>query len=280
MNATWSEESITSRTLEELDRRFPVLKDEETRLDDLLCTMMHFQPSVTSSYHNSSHANQTEEMNELHDDESKAIGKIAKWTASLLHQIDQSSVEKIRFVESSELRKILHHFVSLPFPVDDLVDAAEEEVSRRLAGLDGHNTANTRFIEALKRVPPGMMKNFVGNEKGQPSKAIKKMLRNFSKEKKENHETIVETPELARGTNDRPTSFEDMVEILVAAVEVRDNEVDFPINDKTDRVEYGRIRELIAQYRRIDFASGARQSRFNQEGQRLMAKRMMSRLLP
>eukprot|EP00977_Amphora_coffeiformis_P017886 scaffold6007_cov183-Amphora_coffeaeformis.AAC.10 len=278
MNATLSEESITSRTLEELDRRFPKFKDEETHLDNLLDTMVHFQPLISSSYHNSSETNQTEEADELPDD-SEPTEKIAQYTASLLHQIADAAVEKIRVLESSELRSILHHFVALPFPVDDLVAVAEEEIHRRQAALDGHNTANTRLFESLKRIPPGMMKKLVGGDKDHPSKAIKKMLRNLAKDKKEKHDDDAEESDVADETHNRPTSLEDIIEILAAAAEVRDNEVDFPI-EKTDRVEYGRIQELIDQYRRIDFASGARRSRFNQEGQRLMAKRMMSRLLP
>lgn len=277
MNVTSFEESTTVRILEELDRRFPDMKGDETRLDDLLDTLVHFYPFIASLNQTSSGANHTEEDS---SNDGRPMEKIAQHTASLLHQIADAAVEKIAALESNELRSILHHFVALPFPVDDLVGAAEEEIKRRQASLDGHKFARARLTESLNRIPPGMLKKLVGSDKHHPSKAVKKMLRNLANEKKEKREEEDdETSDARDGSIEKPTSLEDIIEILVAAAEMRDNEIDFP-TEKTDRVEYGRIHELIGQYRRIDFESGARVSRFNQEGQRLMAKRMMSRLLP
>jgi hypothetical protein len=61
------------------------------------------------------------------------------------------------------------------------------------------------------------------------------------------------------------TTLEEILDVILAASEVRDAAVSYP-QDKADRVEFGRIQELIAQYQRIDFESGARVSRFDREG--------------
>ena len=44
--------------------------------------------------------------------------------------------------------------------------------------------------------------------------------------------------------------------------------------------ELGRCQELVASYRRIDFATGTRQSRYDKDRRKEIAKRALSRLFP
>ena len=221
-------------------------------------------------------------------DETPPIEKISQHTAHLLHQIADETVKKIRVLDSRELRNILHHFVAMPFPADDLVTAAEEEIERRQKSSDENSAAAFKLKDLLKKVPADILQQLGEIEKVDSAKAVKKMKRYFARDANRNKndeaadmtpsETLDGVPTDAAPT-DVPPSLDHALEIILAAAGVRDSEVDFPTH-KSDRVEYGRIQELISQYRRIDFESGARRSRFNKEGQRLMAKRMMSRLMP
>ena len=277
MNATSSEENVVARTLEELDRRFPEMKDR-IRLDDALGTVVQFRPSSHYVVENTTDTNTTLEKTDVQDDE-PAIGKIPQHAANLLLQIADATVERIRLMESSEIRSILRRFVALPFPVDDLVAAAEEEINRRQAALDENTQAFAQLKDAIQKIHPDTLKQLADNAKGHPSKMVKKMLRSFIREQKERRKDDESSPDDTDASENTHPSLDDILSVIFAATEVRDSQVDFPA-EKSDRVEFGRIQELISQYRRIDFESGARKSRFNKEGQRLMAKRMMSRLLP
>ena len=104
-------------------------------------------------------------------------------------------------------------------------------------------------------------------------------LKIFSREQKDRRKDTTDTSESESASEESSPSLEGMIKIIASAASLREKEVNFP-SEKADLVEFGRIQELIGQYRRTDFESGARLSRFNKEGQRLMAKRMMSRLLP
>lgn len=277
MNATSSEESVVARALEELDRRFPKVIDR-IRLDDALGTVVQFRPSSHYMVENTTDANTTVEMTDVQGDEA-AIGKIPHHTANLLHQIADATVVRIGLMESSELRSILRRFVALPFPVDDLVAAAEEEINRRQAALDENTQAFTQLKDAIQKIHPDTLKQLADSAKAHPSKMVKKMLRTFIREQKERRKDNESSSDDTDASENTHPSLDDILSIIFAATEVRDSQVDFPAGE-SDRVEFGRIQELISQYRRIDFESGERKSRFNKEGQRLMAKRMMSRLLP
>ena len=277
MNVTSSEEIIVGQTLEEMDRRFPQLKNH-SRLDDLLGTVIQFRPSSQYTFENTTETNSTQAMTDFEAD-APPIEKIPLHTANLLHQIADATVENIRTLKTSELRSILHRLVALPFPVDDLVAAAEKEIDRRQSGSDENALALAKLQDALHQIPLDVLKQLGEISNSHQCKKVKKVLRWLVREQKGKHKDEEISADDMHASDDTQFTLEDVVEIIFAATEVKSSQVDFP-TDQSDFVEYGRIQELISQYRRIDFESGARRSRFNQEGQRLMAKRMMSRLLP
>ena len=278
INATSSMELLVSRTLRELDQRFISITDEQTRLDHLLDTIVHYIPPHTNVYQNATESNATETIDDFPDD-APPLERIQQCIANLLHQIADVAVERIQNLESSELRCILNHFVALPFPVDDLVSAAEHEIDRRQEALKASSDASSSLRDALKSIPPETLQLIIENERKDPSKLVKKMIKIFSREQKDRRKDTTDTSESESASEESSPSLEGMIKIIASAASLREKEVNFP-SEKADLVEFGRIQELIGQYRRIDFESGARLSRFNKEGQRLMAKRMMSRLLP
>jgi hypothetical protein len=279
INATSTEEAFVARSLSLLDHRFGAIKEENEEsgwMLYLLETLVHFAPS--STMYNITESNATkEELIETSTPES-----IAKHTASLLHQIADCAELRVASMTSPEIRAILHHFVALPFPVDDFVMAAEEEIAKRQSILGGNTQAFASLREAMKKIPPEALRHILESDKtaSEPFRAIRKLFRTFTGENKRTANTEhSEGEEHSTDGQDHSTTLEEILDVILAASEVRDAAVSFP-QHKADRVEFGRIQELIAQYQRIDFESGARMSRFDREGRRLMTKRMMSRLLP
>lgn len=260
-----------------MERRFPKMKGG-LRLDDILGTVVQFRPSNHYKIENSTEKNTTKETTDFRDD-APPIDKLPQHTANLLHLIADAAVERIHALESIELRRILHRFVALPFPIDDLIAAAQNEINRRKACLDENTQSFVKLKDALRKIPPDTLEQLVDSSKAHPSKLVKKMLRSLTREQKEKRKDEESFSRDTDASDDTHPSLGEVLDTILAATEARDTKVEFP-KDKCDSVEYGRIQELISQYHRIDFESGSRTSRFNKEGQRLMAKRMMSRLLP
>lgn len=251
---------------------------ESIRLDEFLSTVVFFLPP-NQMFGNFTETNRTREVIDLQGD-TGTIRTVHLHTASLLRQIADAAVEKIRVLRSSELRRILHHFVASPFPVDDLVSAAEDEIDRRKAALDESTLASASLKSAIEKIPQDMWKQIIDGSKGHPSNRVKNLLRSLIRDQNEKRHDEGSPVDGNDGSADaQHRSLEHILEIVFSATEVRDSLVDFPI-DQSDRVEFGRIQELISQYHRIDFESGSRESRFNNQGRRLIVKRMMSRLLP
>jgi hypothetical protein len=199
-----------------------------------------------------------------------------RYAINILHHIANTTEAEVQSLAARDLRNILSCFVSLPFRVDNLIAAIKDEIIRRQKSTEQRELASRKLQQALLHIKPEVVKQISQIQNTEPSKAIKRLIRTFGKEKKrkeEDEEDQEEEPFLSS------ISLADLIEVILTTVEVRDKEVNFPLHE-SDRVEYGRIQELINQYDRIDFESGARLSRFDKEAQRIMTKRMMSRLLP
>lgn len=286
LNATNDNEAFVARALKELDARFGGIADERSKLDDLLETVIHFRPPDLYLHdQNATEGNRTEaDITEDELPDESYTEQISEYTASLLSKIAGTAAGRMRSLKSCEIRSILHHFVALPYPVDDLIEVIREELQRRQAALDKHEHSSSNLDEAIQRIPSGIFNNLHENAKTASSdslKLFKKMVRSLAAAEKRGKHHEEEDADAAAGESDDDsrTAGSDLIGIILAAAGAHDSEVDFP-TQKSDPVEFGRIQELISQYRRIDFESGARLSRFDKEGQRLMAKRMMSRLLP
>lgn len=275
LNATNEEEALVVKTLKELDDRFETIANEVDLLDDLIETVVLFRPSNLYLYQNETEGNTTEAS-------TSNTERISEYTASLLLKTATSTAESIRSLKSSEIRSILHRFVALPYPVDQLIEVAQEEIQRRRVSLEKNALSFSALRDAISKVPSDVLKDLLATSKtsSDPYKLFKKMARSLaSADRTENAPDHVDSHTATGEAESGSSPADKIIGIILAAVDVSDSEVDFP-TQKSDPVEYGRIQELINQYKRIDFESGARLSRYDKEGQRLMAKRMMSRLLP
>ena len=261
LNATSCNEDFVVAVLQELEQRMP---EYTACLGDLLETVSNFYLLVNSlNYTNT---------NPRDDEGPSAMEQIHRYTTTLLNGIADATTQKLRYLTASDLRIIVQHFVALPFRADHLMSVVAEEIAQRLSSAETRDAAAVGMRHAMQSLTPEVVKQLVEIKK---SNSAKKLLCLFGKDKQRDGDDNDKTAE----PMETKGLLGDLTDVILSAVQLRDCEQDYTMQT-SDRIEYGRLGGLLSQYRRIDFASGARLSRFDREGQRWMAKQMMSRLLP
>jgi hypothetical protein len=217
-----------------------------------------------------------------------------------LHQISTrmlSSVaifaaERVSNLRAGSLCRLLVVYSFLPFQADDFIKACEGEVAKRQTLLEAASL--TASVEDLLRqaASQAVMANATvfgqSNDDGSSGlDALKKGIKYIFSSRNNEEQAISE--EMHIFTNEVGTLL-DRVTASVTEVEACMDRIGVASNVHTDTAlqriveaanfELGRCYELIDHYRRIDFSTGRRRSRYDYVRARDLGKRLLSRLIP
>lgn len=185
-------------------------------------------------------------------------------------------------MSAAELRRVLAVCSLSPYNADDLVAAIKTEVERRVEELSSVSVDMATRMANLAHRSDRLLKRIQGDATTSRFAAIRASIKNlFSKE-------TVEPEQQSEVAED----WKEIVEVLQSVSTVGQQATTMEtashssLNATVRRVqqetlfELGRCRELISHYHRIDFASGHRTTRHEEDTRHNMAKRVLSRLLP
>ena len=213
----------------------------------------------------------------------------------LLSLLSSRVTEMIKDMRAQSLRTILMLFSELPLQADKCVEAIEEEVERRRSLLEiaTHRNAD----ELLRQAASGALdtkRTLFGDDHSKDSKSPLAGLRDGVRSifgRKDDNKNLDDEVAEASGTegDEFALKVKETLQLIIdtaSAVENTRESCRLPLEQSIVTAqqealfELGRCIELIEQYRRIDFTSGYRRSRFDQERRRDMVKRVLSRKLP
>jgi hypothetical protein len=190
---------------------------------------------------------------------------------------------------ATEVRRILEVFSLLPFQADEMVDVLAEEVSARLSALENLAENRTLFsllVEAKQKA--SVVKSTLYEE---ADKSFFTSIKNgfmslFGSNNDE--QTEEEEPDESRGMTEKIASMiQDSIFTTLQALDRATSEesallisLDEVLKTRREEAlfELGQSLELIGNYRRIEFSTGNRRSRYDKDRRNDIAKRVLSRL--
>ncbi|CAB9503823.1 expressed unknown protein [Seminavis robusta] len=222
-------------------------------------------------------------------------------SSRMLSTVARYAAERVTNLRAGSLCRLLVVYSLLPFQADDFINACELEVARRQALLEEASSASS--VEDLLRQAAQLavaanatllgLKTYGEDDAdgSSPVAALKKGIMSLfsssssspdededSKQEMASNEAIVQ-----RFTNEVGSLFQ-----RVTAVDTCMEQIGIASNVHTDTAlqkimeganfELGRCHELIDNYRRIEFSTGRRKSRYDYD--RDIGKRLLSRLIP
>jgi len=207
----------------------------------------------------------------------------------LLLSIANQAMNVAEKLTAGDIRRLLVVYSLLPFQADDLLHRLEEEVSNRLSDLE---TLPSKSFEAFmaraqsssKALNSTLFEEETSSRFGSIKKNLLSMFRSTDggESNEENLEENNLTEELASMINASISSTSmaaQRAHQVYATSRVSFDSIIHGI-DAGSSFELGRCEELIANYRRIEFSTGTRRSRYDKERRKDIAKRVLSRLLP
>lgn len=211
----------------------------------------------------------------------------------LLSAIATRSAEMTDIMTAAELRRVLCVYSLLPFRSDELVTKIEEEVGRRKTKLTRRFPPETTMQDRLLLGASyaQMLKDHLDGHGRSPFSALKNGLKSLFGSNADNNDED-ETISTEQDGAAKAAELEHIEAALQSIIDLSEGAADFATASRVsfDKVtrdieqgtlfELGRCSELIAHYRRIDFESGQRKTRFDQDLRRDMTKRVLSRLMP
>jgi hypothetical protein len=228
-------------------------------------------------------------------------------TERMLTALATQATERVGTLKAESLRRLLAVYSLLPFKADKLVNAFDEEVSKRQSLLE--SAACTVSVEDLLRQAAEnavsanrtVFGSITEDDGSSKLSALKRGLKSiFSGHY---HQIVHDNEDDDDGSdNDEEASEATMMQkftqeigallhrVTASVTEVDDclGQIGTASNIHTDMAlqrimeganfELGRCRELIENYRRIEFSTGRRKGRYNYD--RDIGKRLLSRLFP
>jgi len=244
----------------------------------------------------------TAESAPQHDETIVSDEIIVAMCDKLLCLVTSRAVDMVKDLRAHTLRAILMSVSMLPLQVDDCVDTIEREVARRIGLLENAPRRNIdQLLQQVASNASDVKRLLFGEEPTKESRSplasLKDGLKGIFRSPSPKHESGEDEPEkLDLRTAYNETNATELVlrvkmglqSIIDAATGIGNATQGCQLSlDKLmvapqheALFELGRCSELIEQYRRIDFVSGSRRSRFDEERRRDMAKRVLSRKLP
>ena len=202
----------------------------------------------------------------------------------LLSLIANKARDGIKDFPAQELRRLLSVYSLLPFQADSLIYDIDAEVISRLPGSDTPSSILVEEVLQDAKEKSESVQRELFHETDEPAlKALKNGLMSLFRSNDENgspEETSLPSAlatliqESINSTVEASAALQEMQETLHVSIDSIGQQ-----SSEGTYFELGRCQELIANYRRIEFSTGARRSRYD-ESRKDMAKRVLSRLLP
>ena len=231
---------------------------------------------------------------------------ISEMCDDLLSLLSSQATEMIKDLRTQSLRTILMLFSVLPFQADECVEAMEREVAFRRSLLE---TAAHRNVDELLQqaasAASDAKRTLFGDDHSKGSKSPLAGLKNGLKsifgssssaaaettedDSKNSLDEAAESGDETDGDRLAILKVKEALQLIIDTASAMENvrkscqlslDQSVVAPQQEALFELGRCSELVEQYRRIDFASGSRRSRFDQERRRDMTKRVLSRKLP
>ena len=223
------------------------------------------------------------------EDESNTEEKVWDSSSYILQEISSQARKAKSKLTASEIRRVLAVYSLLPFQADSLIKELNDEVSRRLSYID--SLAGSSFQGTINRAQSesqAIDKAFFQESDSSAFHSIKSGLMSLFQASDEKDGENVNSQE-----NKLTEDVAGSVHSLVSAVsEIDANARRFTSGSGTcldllmtevseaHMFEFGRCRELISHYRRVEFSTGTLKSRYDKERRKDISKRVLSRLLP
>jgi len=201
------------------------------------------------------------------------------------------STELVGVMTATELRRLVTVYSLSPYRADKLLDKIEHEVERRTEQLkelvrSSSATVQDRLLDITSQAE--LLRKTLRGESESPFAGLRDRLRNFfvgedeteqDGDATEKAEAQAKHLEMADETLTSVIGFGEYADILTSTCR---SSLDKATQNMEEGAlfELGRCNELIAHYRRINFDSGKRENRYDQESRRVVTKRILSRLLP
>jgi hypothetical protein len=218
--------------------------------------------------------------------------KLVDTCDGLLNSVANHANEVVGKLRADELRRLLAVYALLPFQADYLIDTIEKEVEKRMGYLT--SMSSTDVVEDLLQEAAAnsmaVNKTLFGESHAgdSPLSAIKKGLRSlFMSSDSAEHISddnvanmlTAEVSSMIQEAADSAYKAVRRLEGIGSAALVSPDRIIQDIEEGA-AFELGRCQELIKSYRRVEFSTGRRKSRYDKVRRRDISKRVLSRLLP
>lgn len=211
-------------------------------------------------------------------------------SSRMLSTVGRLAGGRVSNLQAASLCRLLVVYSLLPFQADDLINACDNEVAKRQKLLE--SAASTSSVEDLLRraARTAVAANRTVFGKSEDSSSPMETLKKGLKSLFSSHNEEDEISEEMHKFTDQVGRLLNQVTASVTRVDQCMEQIGTASNVHTDTAlqrimeganfELGRCRELIDNYRRIEFSTGRRRSRYDYERRRDIGKRLLSRLVP
>ena len=226
-------------------------------------------------------------VNELFESCTKILSLIANTARGILPKF-----------KANELHCLLQSFAMIPFQVDQFVEDVEREVHQRLGLMDSTSTVNDRIgvldlvqnTANLANEASDSMASLVSSNKSTDGllktgmKTLLELTSISSKEKKynddDNNNNILDWTEAETKLQQTVTAASIALQRFHESNRQSGTDLDTMIHNFENGVivDLGRCLELIAGYKRYDFQSHRRKSRFDDSRRKVVTNRLLGRL--
>jgi len=210
----------------------------------------------------------------------------------LLSIVAEKASQKISKFTGQDIQRLLQIYVITPVQADVVVDAIGEEVNTRVSALEIAASTYSGSVQDLVRHAADSsveaataLSTFSSAEEKLSASFMKGMKSLFDKPgNKEDDETATKTTssaeDVARQVNRAAASSCKAAARLerVGKGALINAEKTLRDVEESAAFELGRCQELIAAYRRLEFKTGTRKTRYDEERRRDMGKRILTRL--
>jgi len=213
---------------------------------------------------------------------------ILESTTKLLTKVSVLATENVSDLSAAEMSELLLVFSLLPFRADKLVEAIDDETHRRLEVL-GFTGPSESVQDLARRAFDSsvLASNTLSGESESASTVdtIKNRIKAIFGIHEMNEEASEEDMAMLAALADNTRRTTTLVrETLGRMEQIRqgtgtDTETLLRGAEQGTAIELGRCQELVAGYRRIDFATGSVGGRYDSARRRNISKRILSRFL-
>ena len=210
----------------------------------------------------------------------------------MLSSVAMYAAERVANLKTGNICRLLAVYSLLPFQADGFIEACEGEVTKRQTLVEA--ASSTISVEDLLRRAAkqamsanatvfGLISDDGSSTLDSLKKGLKLLFSNRNDEEKEIADEMQRFTNEVRSLLDRVTASVTEVDACMERIGIASNvHTDTALQRIVEGVNFdlGHCHELIDHYRRIDFSTGRRRSRYDYVRARDLGKRMLSRLIP